>query len=223
MDEELEQEIAAAMGTEETISDAPEPEPEPDDEPTPDPQPEPNLPPEPDSEALIEERTKEWERVTKYLARNLGEIEGDDAIHYVECPVCRAFGTPGFVVPGPVPQEIHGVLYEWLNIRPNEEYRTDEYSKQCPHCDGLGEVLTGSKVAGRDKLPCIDCQGDGWIATGEQRRKDRLFASNGASHTAVEAPLEGYTPPSAPDDVPAEVAALRAAGYTVLPPFVPSA
>lgn len=175
---------------------------------------------EPDSRAIIEQRDREWERVTKYLAKNLGEIEQDDAVNYVECPVCRAFGTPGFVLPQPPPPEVLGVLHQWLGMRPNDEYRADDYSRECPKCDGLGETLTGSKVPGRDKLPCYDCQGDGWIAVGEERRKDRLVTPNGASFLATEAPAIGYAPPQLDSEVPPEVAALREQGYTVIAPFV---
>src|SRR5215469_11761729 len=72
----------------------------------------------PDALSLVVARDKEWDRVNRYLAKNLGDIEGDDAIHYHECFVCRSFGSPGFIRMEPLSPEVQVTLFDWLNLRP---------------------------------------------------------------------------------------------------------
>jgi len=176
-------------------------------------------PHEPDSLAANEERMKEWDRVTRYLAKNLGDIEGDDAINYLECPACRAFGTPGFVLPIPPPPEVHGALLAWLGMRPNDEYAKDNYSRECDECHGLGETLSGSKVAGRDKLVCYRCGGNGWVPVGDERGAGNALFTNGAASVESGAGA-GAAPSYMPDGTePPEVAALRERGFVVIAPM----
>jgi len=175
---------------------------------------------EPDSFALVEAHQKEWDRVRKYLAKNLGEIEGDNATHYLECPWCNGFGTPGFVLPEAPPVEVQAAMMSALNIRPPDEYQKDNYSRVCDSCNGLGETRSGSKVPGRELLVCFQCKGNGWVAVGDERGAGLGQFTNGVTSTAA---ASGATPAPSyfPDGTePPEVADLREKGYIVMPPVV---
>jgi hypothetical protein len=175
---------------------------------------------EPDSLAVAEERAKEWDRVSRYLAKNVGDIEGDDAIHKVECPCCRSQGTPGYLDPRiQADPEIIGPILSWFGMRPQDDYANDNYSRECDECHGLGETLSGSKVPGRDKLVCFRCKGNGWVPVGDERGAGLGLFGNGA--TSLTAAVDATPAPSyMPDGTePPEVAALRERGYAVIPPL----
>jgi hypothetical protein len=159
------------------------------------------------------------ERSRKYLAKNMGDVYGDEAVNYLECPFCNHFGTPGYLHLGPCPPTLIGLLYEYAQVRAPDEYIADIYSRVCERCNGLGSCASGSKVAGQERLSCIDCRGAGWIAVGDERRSGSMIVGNGP------APL--YPPPAsdATSDLggtgaePPEAEALRKRGYAVIPPM----
>lgn len=188
-------------------SDEPEPEPEPSDDDTP-----PAL-------DVVDGREKEWDRVRRYLSKNFAEIEGADSEHYAECPYCNATGTPGYMALGPIPDELHGLTYQLLSMRPPADLKKDPYTLQCATCEGEAETRTGSKRAGQETIPCLDCHGKGWVATGPERAGGLLSVSNGPSAASpppadTSAPM--FVPPA---DEPPEVADLRRAGYVVVAPM----
>jgi hypothetical protein len=176
---------------------------------------------EPDALSLAVARDKEWFRVGKYLAKNLGDIEGDDAILYHECFLCHSFGTPGFIRMEPLSPEVVSTLNTWQGLRPADELQADAHSRVCEECDGEGLVRMPSKVAGQTELPCVTCHALGWLGTDEKRGYLGSPIGNGAAPALVTAPgaLEAIGAPDEPE--PLEVQALREQGYLVtkLPQF----
>lgn len=202
----------------ETGGEVEEPELEPDDDTT-EPESEPEEDTEPSSLTMAMEREKEWDRVRRYLSKNFTEIEGDDAERYAECPYCNATGTPGYMALGPIPDELHGLTYQLLSMRPPADLKKDPYTLQCATCGGEAETQTGSRRAGQETIPCYDCQGKGWIANGPERAGGLMAVPNGPS--ALHAPPLDTSGPLfvPPANEPPEAAALRAQGYVLVPPM----
>jgi len=178
-------------------------------------------PQEPATDADAEAKGKEWDRVAKYLAKNVGDIEGDEAIYKVECPCCRSQGTPGYIDPRlAADPEIVGPVLTWFGMRADSDYAKDNYSRECDECHGLGETLSGSKVPGRDKLVCFACKGNGWVAVGDERGAGLGQFTNGitSSGTSSSGNVAASFMPTGTET--AEVAALREKGYIVMPPPV---
>ena len=197
----------------------PQPEPGPDDEPGA-PQ-EPSAPePEPvETQALLEERGKRFEKLSQHVAKRTGEILGEDATIVQECPLCTYWGMPGWIPTVDPPQDLQAHLMHYMGQRAASDFQRDQYSAACSKCNGLGEVLTGSHVFGQERLPCFDCKGMGWIAVGDERRSGVLALANGvAAPSAPLAPADAAMSP-APLDEPPEVAALRSQGYLVVAPL----
>jgi hypothetical protein len=216
-DEITEAQVAEANETDPDGLEPAEPEEEPDEELEEEPE---QAPEEPEGYAETERRGKEWDRVAKYLAKNVGDIEGDDAIHKVECPVCRSQGTPGYLDPRvPAGPEIIGPVLAWFGMRSDSDYLKDNYSRECDECAGLGETLSGSKVSGRDKLVCFRCKGNGWIPVGDERGAGLGQFTNGPSSVAAAGDTI-LAPSYMPDGTePPEVASLRERGFVVIAPI----
>lgn len=168
--------------------------------------------------ARMEEVGKQLDALNKTVATRLGRILGDDAIDLDPCPWCSYFNTPGHVFRGVLPNDLRTHIAHLIGERAPEDFEKDSYSRACDKCRGLGETLTGSKVPGRERLPCYDCSGNGWIAVGNERASTVLSRANGpASAVAPLGPADVAMQP-APTVEPAEAAALRAQGYIVVPP-----
>ena len=85
----------------------------------------------------------------------------------------------------------------------------------CSVCQGYGELLTGSKRSGYEKVQCTNCNGHGWVGQG-----------NMPAATAAQQAVEQYPagdqqqvsmqPPQPPPSTDPRVEELRAAGYIVL-------
>ena len=219
MDDDLETQIAEAMGDDEPDTPA-EPDAEPDVEPDAEPEPEPAPEPEPDgAEQVIAKLDKYADRARKYLAKNMSEVLEEAANDYVECPFCNYYNTPGFLHASPCPPELLGTVYEWTNTTAPDEYLPDSASRVCDMCNGLGEVRTGSKVRGQEVLPCIDCTGKGWIAVGPERSGGLMSIPNGATIAAVPPADTSEHAILASQNLTPEAEAARAQGFTVIPPF----
>lgn len=80
--------------------------------------------------------------------------------------------------------------------------------KRCEACNGYGETMTGSLREGRAIMDCAVCSGYGYVPDAGESAATRPQESNGITAAP---PLVSAEPP--------EVAALRAAGYTVVPPI----
>lgn len=172
----------------------------------------------PEASAHMEEVGKQLDALNKTVATRLGRILGDDAIDLDPCPWCSYFNTPGHVFRGVLPNDLRTHIAHLIGERAPEDFEKDSYSRACDKCRGLGETLTGSKVPGRERLPCYDCGGNGWIAVGNERASTVLSRANGpAAAVAPLSPADVAMQP-APTVEPAEAAALRAQGYIVVPP-----
>ena len=85
----------------------------------------------------------------------------------------------------------------------------------CSVCKGYGELLTGSKRSGYEKIQCTNCNGQGWVgqgnmpaATAAQQAVEQFPAGGGQQVTTAQPPAPPSTDP--------RVEELRAAGYIVL-------
>lgn len=158
-------------------------------------------------------------RARAYLAKNMGEVFGDAATEYVECPFCNYFSTPGWLHLEPCPAPLLGTVYEYANMHAPDEYLKDNYSSTCNECNGLGEVDSGSKVSGQAHLSCINCKGMGWTPNGPQRLGPGMITPNGLTQASPPPATDATGELSVNQADPPEVATLKERGYTVIAPF----
>lgn len=161
-------------------------------EPGPEPEPEPAEPDDaPSSQALLAALEKEERRHKKAIAGALGvELE---ALH--DCPTCQAVGYT------PEPIDSPPALVQ------------DPYTEACSRCAGNGEVLSGATARALYTIPCNGCGGSGYVTKPEQPDAGATFGSSSGGSGTVQ-----WLPPASPADQ-AELAALRAKGYTILDPI----
>lgn len=211
-----------APETDETPDVEPENEPEhiegPDVPPEPEPEPEPD-PERQESQARIEEVGKKLDGLQKHVTKRLGEILGDDATVIEPCPCCTPMGMPGWVWPGEPPEDVRAELYHYLGSFAPQDYKPDDYARKCDKCNGLGETATGSLVPNMQTITCYDCKGKGWVPVGPERASGVLpipeLPPNGDLHSP-----EGVLLAPAPQPADTEeIAALKRAGYVVIPPI----
>ncbi len=178
---------------------------------------------EPSSLANVEAIGKKLDLLSKHVAKRMGEILGDDANEFEECEVCTFWGTPGWRHKGPLPSAVEDVLKVALGGHASAEYRPDEYSRECDRCNGLGVVLTGSKVLGQETLQCMKCHGMGWQPIGNERATGAFAYQNGpaAAPPPVLTPAAA-APPESPE-IAAAKALLTGAGWMAFPPIVTAA
>lgn len=176
-------------------------------------------PPELDSGAAMEAIGKKLDLLSKHVAKRITEILGEAAPEWEECELCNYWNTPGWRHKGPLPEAVEDALNVALGKHAQTEYKSDEYSRVCEKCNGLGEVLTGSRVNGQLALPCMACKGMGWVPVGNERATGAFAHANG--------PAPGQTAPSptpqppAPEspEITAAKALLTGAGWMAFPPI----
>lgn len=197
----------------------PEPQPQPEPHPEPEPEPEPGAEP-PDSQAQIEKMAKSLDMLSKHVAKRVGEILGEDANEFEECELCTYWGTPGWRHKGALPEAVEDGLRVAMGDHALAEFKGDEFSRACEKCNGLGYVLTGSKVNGQESLPCLKCKGLGWVAVGNERASGVFVTPNGPA-AGQPAPLVPAVPaaPESPEIIAAREL-LQHAGHMVIAPFV---
>ena len=156
-------------------------------------------------------------RVRKYLAKNMDDLLGDAAVAYEECPFCNFYNTPGWLHASPCPPELLGTVYAWTNVRAPDEYKRDTAAHACDGCDGLGSVLTGSKVEGQDRLPCTVCNGRGWLAVGPERQGGNIVVPNGPAPLYPPAVDSSQPAVEASMNLSPEAEAAKRQGYIVIP------
>lgn len=196
--DELERELAEQLGDDE----GDEPQPGDDDQP-------------PEAEKVSDKEIEQtFERLDKETARHVkrvAELVGEGMFAYLRpCPLCHP-AAPGFIWPGPIGDEVKQAVRLTIGDREPEDWQADTFARRCDDCHGLGEVLTGSRVRGKETLPCIPCGGNGWIAIGPERT-----GRPATTLRAIESPDEPPPAVAAPIDEPPEAAALRAQGYVVI-------
>jgi hypothetical protein len=68
--------------------------------------------------------------------------------------VIKAIGPEQPIAPCP---HCSGLGFNSLELAP------DQHRGQCDECQGRGMVATGSRVDGQHVLPCMKCNGNGWV------------------------------------------------------------
>ena len=118
------------------------------------------------SEQEIEERYRKLELESKRHTKRISEIMGDDAPDLIVCPFCEP-EMQGFLRMESLDQprdDIHAAMTEVLRKPAQVAYREAPHARGCNACDGLGNVLSGSRVPGNEVITCPTCQGRGYLA-----------------------------------------------------------
>lgn len=169
------------------------------------------------SEKDVEKMFKAFAAEHTRHTRRIAEIAGADAPDLIECPACKADqGQPqlaGWLLPVPISEDKAIALRALIGLPEAPELQPDPYSRPCDTCGGLGVVDSRSHAPNQGVLTCIDCGAKGWVATGPERGGVAASVVNGGSEHAPE-----FVPAAAGPETP-EVAALRAQGYTIIPPL----
>src|SRR5439155_25154499 len=155
----------------------PEPEPEPDETES---EPEPSEPAPPAvSEASMEKFFKGLAARTATLSRSIEGELGENYADLSACPLC-ADGIVGQIYPPEwitPTSELQGRLLEVLKTPMTPEYRDAPNVRQCGTCAGWGSVLSGSRVAGKERVLCPTCKGNGF--QGEAQASNPPLPTNG--------------------------------------------
>ena len=171
-----------------------------------------------DEAERVQKMARSLDTLVKHVAKRMGEIMGDQAGDFEECEICNYWNTPGWRMKGPLPAEVEQVVRVALGGANSAEWKPDEYSRACETCNGLGQVLTGSRVQGQEALQCIACKGLGWKPIGNERATGAFAVANGPQAAA---PLSlAPDTPAAPEspEITAAKAELQNAGYFVVAP-----
>jgi hypothetical protein len=111
-------------------------------------QPEPDQPEQPEPSGRFNaEQTAELEKASIAYLKRVGKALGGELPP--ECPECGGLG------------------FDLTYGKGKPEYRTASDKSVCDECDGLGGVLSGSKVPGQDVVRCERCKGAGYLVTRE--------------------------------------------------------
>ncbi len=127
-----------------------------------------------ETEALMEDGLKKAEREAIAHAERLAKYFGPLFGNLVPCPLCPPI-LAGWRFPVPPdkmdPAQVAAVrtaigLPEFSNLH------RDTYAGTCDKCEGLGQVLSGSQVRGKEALTCYQCKGRGGMPTATARAAD---------------------------------------------------
>lgn len=126
--------------------------------------------PEPTPEAAqtdlaVEKSAKKLEAEVKRHTARIGEIMGEDANNLEPCPLCWEL-TPGWRWPNEPDEPVKAEVRKIIGLPALENYRPATDARECDDCQGLGQVLTGSKVIGKMQKQCSGCNGNGWKPIG---------------------------------------------------------
>lgn len=187
---DLEQEIADAMGADDTDEATPELELEPDtleadtlEEPKLE---EPELE-EPDdtgspSDEVWELRFKKADTAFKNYSRRITEIWEDEAPNLIPFGLSPS-APPGFIDPrdaGQLPEDTKRTIMQFVGIASEVQYQPDGSVAQCPRCGGEGKTNTGSNVPKWKTRDCSHCKGYGFYPP------PTVAGSNGTSLELIE-------------------------------------
>jgi hypothetical protein len=169
----------------------------------------------PSSEKGIE---RVFDRLGKEAKRHRGrvaDIMEDDATLLLACPLCDPL-IPGFIMPTPDVPERFPAVREFMGESPKRELRDAPDAHTCEGCEGFGNVASGSKVEGQIEVVCKRCNGKGWEGPrAEQPAPVVALPALATSPTGQQVATIG-------EPEPPEVAAVKAMGYQVIPPFKPA-
>ena len=165
------------------------------------------------SEKDIEKRYQKLAAEKVRHAKRVGEIMDEDATDLIPCPVCMD-GIDGWIYPPdvqPLNEESISRIRQVIGLPDYTNFRHVGWAVECPTCGGLGKVITGSKVPGREVTGCTDCNEAGWI------NRSGIPQTNG-HHADEPMPVTGPTVlgTNEPDS---RIAGLLSEGYTVIPPL----
>lgn len=160
----------------------------------------------------IDARFDKLNRENARHADRVGQILEEDAQDLLMCPLCSPF-IAGFLLNAPVADEPKMATLGFLGVLDTSELVPADYLVRCETCNGRGEVATHSQRDGYMKENCKRCEGRGY------RQLAAATGLNGTMAADYVAPPDDFVPPP-PDDDP-NIVALKAAGYTVVPPFQP--
>ena len=116
------------------------------------------------TEKQIEEMFKKLERSATTWRNRVSELLGEEALMLVPCELCEPM-IPGFHWPIGVQtarDDQHAHLLEVLKNPAAPEYADSRVVRRCADCDGWGQVLSGSRVAGKERVVCSTCKGLGY-------------------------------------------------------------
>lgn len=149
----------------------------------------------------------------------LTEILKEEALSLLPCELCNPRHA-GWVDLSQITPELRQRVRIMIGDREPVERRHDPYSARCEACNGEGEVETGSKVQGQTALPCLDCTGKGWIATGPERVTGLRVQPPAPAPQNGPIPVAPITVPTAPlsDEEQYHVNMLKERGFAVIPP-----
>lgn len=163
------------------------------------------------SQKDIESRLDKLNREGERHAKRVVEIMGSSMQDLKPCELCWTF-APGFRF-NPIPDEQRAHVMVTLGLSEVGNYAEDTHSQACADCRGYGVVATGSKVQGQEALPCLNCNGRGWMG-------DRAGAPGPAPPLSPMSEPDNGAPEVVPQsqEVADAAAAARAAGLIVIDP-----
>lgn len=163
---------------------------------------------------------REWEKRSQKLdgenvrhAKRVADILEDGAGDLIPCPVCMD-GIAGWIYPPEVSQlspEAIARVRTVIGLPDYTTYRPAAFAHECPDCGGLGEVITGSHVPGKEVTTCETCKKSGWVRTTAPKGVATIDTGTGEIVTGPTVYVD--------DEPDAEVLHLRERGYTVIPPM----
>lgn len=148
------------------------------------------------TERELEELQKKLERSATTWRNRVSELLGETAQMLVPCELCDPM-IPGFHWPVDVQAAGSDVQARLLDVLKNPaapEFQSARHVRQCGDCGGWGQVLSGSRVAGKERVVCPTCKGQGF--QGDAIGAPVQQASNGT----VEADFPPDTQPLVADD-----------------------
>ena len=116
------------------------------------------------NERDLEEMQKKLERSATTWRNRVSELLGETAQILVPCELCDP-SIPGFHWPSDVEQprsDEHARLLDVLRTPAAPDFQPARHVRQCADCDGWGAVLSGSRVAGKERVTCPTCKGQGF-------------------------------------------------------------
>jgi hypothetical protein len=104
------------------------------------------------------------EREAERHAKRVADVMGAELEQVKPCPLCHP-AIPGFVAPvppGSVDPMMRSLVLAALGDDPEPDYLTATDVERCGTCDGLGRLVTGSRVPDQRTKLCATCNGSGF-------------------------------------------------------------
>jgi hypothetical protein len=149
-------------------------------------------PPEPATDMDMEERFKRLDSESKRHLTRVQTIMGENFEGAEPCPMCI---SPGVVFPfnpddeGDAERRAIVLDYFALGIG---NLQTARDAVECPDCDGLGQVLTGSKRASWEVKDCSTCGGKGWVEPTVLQARTDAGSATMATPPGIPPPSPGF-------------------------------